>query len=135
MDKMQVVQLARRWFAALNCHKPVVELEAMLDPKGAEMKFPEATLKTPAEFRSWYSGVTHKFFDQQHVMRQIDVNLKDGAAEVFVIVNWQARTWDAPAPASTRIDMDAYQNWVVRPGPGGSPVISRYEVSGMTSNL
>jgi len=134
MDRVHVIELARRWFSLLNNHAPVDEVVALLNPDGVEMIFPEATLNGEAQFRSWYQAVTHKFFDQEHNIRQIDVTPGEGTVEVFVIVNWKARTWEAPAAFSSRIDCDAYQNWQVRELGDGRLVISRYEVAGMTQN-
>ena len=134
MDQVKVIELARRWFAALNNHAPVDQLVALLDPDGVEMKFPEATLTSENEFRAWYDTVTHTFFDQNHRIRQIDVRIGETAADVFVIVSWTAHTWEPPAAVSTRIDADAYQYWRVRSCADGKLVISRYEVAGMCEN-
>jgi hypothetical protein len=95
------------------------------------MVFPEATLRSMAEFELWLQGVYRIFFDEVHTMQQLDVKLSpDGSyADVKLVVRWEASRWKAPAPKSERLRMDAYQTWVVKRSPtSGKAVITRYVV-------
>ena len=66
-------------------------------------------------------------FDQIHEVRSIDVDFRDGVAEVRLTVDWQARTWQPPAAFSEWTGAVARQHWVVRRA-GDRPVISEYRV-------
>ncbi|HEX6077557.1 MAG TPA: hypothetical protein VFZ32_20150, partial [Micromonosporaceae bacterium] len=52
-------------------------------------------------------------------------------ADVKVVVNWQARIWNPPAPKSEWLGFDAYQTWVVVAGPDGTPQIETYTVDAL----
>ena len=97
------------------------------------MRFPEATIRGHAEFRRWYDGIVHTYFDEVHTINELDVSTDGERAEVKVLVNWQARTWSPPAARSERLAYDAGQTWEVRRSPAtGAPVIVRYVVETFT---
>ncbi len=135
MNKTAIFKLIRDWFLQINNHAPVETLLAMLAPGGFTLRFPEATLGNEKEFRAWYLDVTSKFFDQNHDVRHLEIDLNNGGAEISLLVNWQARTWQAPDAYSAHLDFDAIQSWsiVVHPGTG-RPVIKRYEVVELIQN-
>jgi hypothetical protein len=93
------------------------------------MKFPEATLRTAADFEAWYERVTRIFFDEVHEVKRVDANITADGADVKVVVHWEASVWNAPAAKSQRIKLDAYQTWYVQRCPETDrPVIVRYGV-------
>jgi hypothetical protein len=120
--------LAARWYQVLDRHEPVESVLAFLVDDGLEMVFPETTARGHSGFRSWYDAVTHRFFDEVHTLREVTVTRVDGdRAEVRVVVNWQARIWDAPQPRSQWLGFDAYQTWTVLTSER-TPLIQRYVV-------
>jgi hypothetical protein len=96
------------------------------------MRFPETTARGHAGFADWYKAVTNRFFDEVHVVKKVEVeNLTDGRADVAVLVNWQARIWNAPAAKSQWLGFDADQTWVVVAGPDGVPRVATYVVNAL----
>ncbi len=125
----EIETLAKTWYKKLDVHAPLVELLPLVSSNGLEMVFPEATLRTQAEFESWYERVIRVFFDEVHTVKQVKSTITGDGAEVKVIVRWEASVWNPPAAASQRIKLDAYQTWaVVRDCETDKPVISRYTV-------
>lgn len=92
-------QLVMEWYEALDQHAPVEELVRHVVSDGLVMSFPEGTLKGVEAFRDWYRTVTHRFFDEVHVVRSATIGPRaaDGAGadvrDVQVVVNWQTRVW------------------------------------------
>jgi hypothetical protein len=106
----------------------------MLDPEGFEMHFPEADIRNQVEFVKWYSGVTEKFFDQKHDLKNIEIDINRDTADVSLYINWQAHTWKAPDAHSKFIDSDAFQTWQVVEDKSGIAHIRRYIVEILEDN-
>ena len=101
----------------------------MVAADGLEMKFPEATLRTLAEFEGWYERVIRIFFDEVHTVKEVRSEIDGDGANVKVVVHWEASVWNPPAAESQRIKLDAYQTWYVARSPEtGRPVIVSYTV-------
>lgn len=131
LTKSEVEHMVVDWYRALDVHKPMVEVLPYVSDGELEMVFPEATLRSLAEFEGWFQGVIRIFFDEVHTMQQLNVTIPaDGQrADVKLVVRWEASRWKPPAAKSERLIMDAYQTWVVKRSPtSGKPVITRYVV-------
>ncbi len=130
LTEAEVREFVVGWYRKLDVHAPTDEVVPLVAEQGLEMRFPEATLRTPAEFRQWYDTVTRRFFDEVHEMKELSVDVSSpDAANVKLVVNWQAHIWDPPAPKSVWLGFDAYQTWVVkRSQTTGKPVVATYIV-------
>lgn len=127
-----VQHLAVAWYKKLDIHAPLEELLPLLADETLVMNFPEGTQRGHAGFTNWYNTVTRKFFDEVHTLKQVDVQLTPEGANVKVIVNWQAHTWNPPAARSQWLGFDAYQSWVVARDPNSQqPVIVVYTVDNL----
>jgi hypothetical protein len=113
LTKLQVKQLIYDWFIKLTDHAPVEEMISFLNPVNLEMQFPEKTLTSIEDFRQWYEKVTNMFFDQVHELKMLDIVIGGSRADVNLVVNWQARTWQPPAGYSKWEGVYAHQTWVV----------------------
>lgn len=103
-----------RWYRALDRHDDLADLLPALVDDGLEMRFPETTARGHAGFKEWYERVIALFFDEEHTVRDVDVTFTSPTeATVAVLVNWQARIWNPPAPRSEWLGFDAYQTWTV----------------------
>ena len=132
LTEQEIRELAEVWYRKLDVHAPMVEVLPMLAEDGLEMRFPEATLTTMAEFEGWYQRVIRIFFDEVHRVKSVTAQIDGQTARVHVVVEWQASVWNPPAAASARIKLDADQSWVVtRSAVTGKPVISVYTVNGL----
>ncbi|MER6346267.1 nuclear transport factor 2 family protein [Streptomyces sp. NPDC001595] len=119
------------WYRALDRHDPLEQVLEFLVPEGLVMNFPEGTTRGLEGFGEWYETVTHKFFDEVHEVRS--VHLEDAAEDrltVKVVVNWQTKIWNPPAPESVWLGFDAYQTWTVVVHEG-TPRILDYTVDGL----
>lgn len=118
------------WFAALDRHDDVEGLIPLLADDELELHFPEGAQKGHVGFRSWYETVTHRFFDEIHELKEFEVVRRDDArVEIRLIVNWQAKIWDAPEPRSKWLGFDAVQTWELQYSPQtDEPQIVRYIV-------
>jgi ketosteroid isomerase-like protein len=133
----EIVDLADRWYRALDVHAPVEELHAMMTDEGNDMEWPELPTHGHAEFTVWYEKVTRRFFDEVHTIRSVEPTIDDGGqrADVKVVVNWAARVWEPPAAKSIYLHMDAFQTWeVVRDPASGKALINKYLVDSFELN-
>ena len=129
LTELEVIEFVHRWYYNLNTHAPIEEFLPMLSKEGPVMKFPEAILEGIDSFKDWHKTVTHKFFDQDHNIKYLDIRLNGKEANIRVIVRWQARIWEAPAAKSSWLGYDAYQSWVVeRDNSTGGVAIKEYSV-------
>lgn len=128
LTEESVRQFVQDWYDALDRHDPIADVLPYLSRNGLTMRFPEATLHNVADFRDWYDAVTHRFFDEVHELKRVDVRLVSPAhADVSVVVNWQARVWNPPAARSEWLGFDASQTWSVVLQ-DGAPRIRSYSV-------
>lgn len=129
LSTYKVKEFVYYWFKKLTDHAPMDELLSMLHTEDLLMKFPETVLQNENDFRKWYKTVTNKFFDQVHEIKMLEVSINGDTADVHLIVNWQARTWNPPDPYSKWEGVYAHQNWqVIKDRKTGKPVIRSYIV-------
>lgn len=133
ITESEIKELANDWYHKLDIHAPLVDALPHVSEDGLEMRFPEATLHTLAEFEGWWLKVIHVFFDELHTPKEVKITGVDGdLVKVHVVVEWQASMWTPPAARSARIVADADQDWVVKRSPRtGKPVIVTYIVNSM----
>jgi len=132
LTNLEVNELVFKWYRKLDVHVKVEEILPMLISNGLEMRFPEATLNTIEEFKEWYRVVTNRFFDEAHTLCMVNVDSDQNQATVKIVVNWQAKIWDAPDAKSKWIGFDAYQTWIVKKDPNsGKAVIATYIVDSL----
>lgn len=129
----EVEEFVIDWYKKLDVHASSEELLPLLADEDLEIRFPEVTVYDKAGFLAWYDRVTHLFFDEVHTMKELSVMSAGQQANVTLVVNWQARIWNAPAPKSQWLGFDAAQRWVVRRSPHTRElVIATYIVDALT---
>ncbi len=125
----EVQDLVYTWFRKITDKCPEDEMLAMLSGDGLEMQFPERTLRNYDDFRDWYHGVTRLFFDQVHELKMLAVDIDGERANIELVVNWQAHTWNPPAAYSDWQGYLIHQDWTVkRDQASNRPVIVTYRV-------
>lgn len=106
---------AAAWYYALDIHAPVEDCLKLLADENLEMIFPEKTMRSEAEFREWYHNVTNFFFDENHYVQSVQIEMSGEEAHLDISVGWQASWWIPPTAKSKRTSMNATQKWTVRP--------------------
>lgn len=110
----QVQRFTAAWYQALDLHVPVEECYSLLAEGGLHMRFPDGDLHDFDSFKRWYDGVTHRFFDENHTVHDVQPRIWGAAAEVRILVGWQASWFEPPSAKSKRLSLDATQRWLVR---------------------
>lgn len=131
LTKAEVEAMVVDWYKGLDVHAPQVDLIKYVHSTDLEMRFPEATLTTQAQFEGWFQGVIRIFFDEVHTLKELNVEVApDGSkADVKLVVIWEASRWAAPAANSQRLKFDAYQTWEIKRDPKSlAPAITIYIV-------
>ena len=130
LTEAEVRDLVATWYKKLDVHAPAAEVADLVADGDLEMRFPEATLRNRHEFvEKWYEVVIRRFFDEDHEMRKLDVELAGDKAFVNLVVRWQAKIWDPPAPTSVYLGFDAAQRWIVTRSPhSGKAAVQTYIV-------
>jgi hypothetical protein len=127
-SRAEIEAFVADWYRQLDIHAPSEQLVSMVADQ-VEMQFPEGAVHGVEAFRTWYEGVIRLFFDELHAVTHVGITWRDGRCLLDVVVNWQARRWNPPAPRSEWIGFDAYQRWEMIPSPAsGRPVVVRYIV-------
>jgi hypothetical protein len=117
LTEQEIRAFAEEWYRKLDVHAPLADFLPLLADEDLEMRFPEGIERGHAGFSHWYERVIRLFFDEVHTVKEVGVMAEPdpgGTVPVRVVVNWQARTWDPPAPKSASLGFDAYQTWAVR---------------------
>ena len=129
LSSWEIQELIYEWFRKLTTKAPLEEMLGMLSSEELEMRFPERKLRNLADFKEWYHDVTHLFFDQVHEIKMLSIDIAGNEAIINLIVNWQARTWKAPAAFSEWQGFNIHQKWWVKKDQKtGKPVIIKYDV-------
>jgi hypothetical protein len=128
LSDQSITAFVAEWYQALDRHDDLESVLKYLSPEGLEMRFPEVTSRGYDGFTEWYLTVTARFFDEVHTVREVNVlSRTEDAAEVEVLVNWQAKIHDGRDAKSVWLGFDAYQTWTVVAGQSG-PLIQVYTV-------
>lgn len=103
------------WYYALDVHAPVEECYRFLADECLDMQFPDGKICDFASFKTWYDRVTHLFFDENHNVQSVEIQINGGEAVADIVVGWQASWFEPPAAKSKRVSMNASQRWRIRP--------------------
>jgi hypothetical protein len=132
LNQAEVQAFAEEWYRKLDVHASLEEFIPLLAEDELEMVFPEATIQGFEGFKGWYERVIGIFFDEVHTVKSVTIAGSGAKAEAKVVVRWEASVWNAPAPYSDRIILDAYQTWEVERSPKTQKVvITRYVVDSL----
>ena len=117
------------WYLVkLDQHVPPDVIAPMV-MENVEFVLPETSYTGRDNFREWYDRIINTFFDEVHTITSLDITPQGDRAEVKVVVNWQTKVWEKPAPKSKWLGFDAYQTWtMVRSPETGKPAIQKYVV-------
>ena len=128
-SRVEIEAFVADWYRKLDVHAPSEQLVSLVTDT-VEMQFPEGAVHGAEAFQNWYEGVIRLFFDELHNVTHVGFSKQDDRYLLDVVVNWQARRWNPPAPRSEWIGFDAYQRWelIHTPDDSGRLMIARYIV-------
>lgn len=127
MDDTALRTWVEAWFRALDRHADLDDVLGFV-ADDVELRLPEGIRRGRGGFADWYLEVTHRYFDEEHRVRRVDVRRSGDAVTLVVQVRWETRVWDPPAARCTSLCFDAAQTWRLVAGPDGRPRIRRYVV-------
>lgn len=100
-----------QWFALFDANAADEAFLEHLDSERMEMRFPEATLHTPAEFRAWRRGVLQRFPSASHDIRDLEVErlgptlfkvrLRVGWTPAGQPTSWYRQEWEVDTQSGT----------------------------------
>lgn len=113
------------WFALFDANAADEAFGEHLEPEQLEMRFPEATLHSPAEFQQWRRGVLQRFPAARHDVRDLEiertgpthfkVRLRVGWTPVGQPTAWFLQEWEVDTQTGT----PRISRYLVTPSPKG----------------
>jgi hypothetical protein len=122
-----VLPFATDWFHSLSDRDDIDVVTRYLQLDQLEMRFPEATLRTEADFREWYVAVGGLFHNQTHDIEVLDASGDDASPHVNVTVVWAGIDSATTVPFRYRVA----QQWDLVRDDGGALKIAQYQVGPM----
>ncbi len=132
-QKMVIMSLVRDWFWSITEQKSENTLLQML-AGDFELIFPDSTLRSVDEFKHWYTEIKATFFNQQHLIRSLDIQLDGDIAHLSIWVNWLAEQRALGQPQSQQLNFDALQRWQLK-YLQGKWLITNYKVVELKNNI
>ena len=123
-NENDVKSFVYRWFAWLDHQVADFLLLYHISNDDLLMKFPEATLRSHADFQKWYAGVKADIQSNTHELTNIKVTLLgNNRYRVELDLRWLARTYKGKL-----IDARFKQQWLLSLADSGRLTIKRYIV-------
>lgn len=110
MEHPLLADFVQRWFDDLSRHVPVEHLLPRLSDTDLEMRFPERTLRSHADFEDWYAQVGRAYTDQTHTVEALAVQPDGDMANCAVTVVWEATSTKDGSRSAFRV----HQAWRLR---------------------
>ena len=114
LTEQEIITFVSGWYDALDLHVPLEDAYHLVSDQDLKMQYPDGDIRDFAGFKKWYDLITNLYFDENHYVQSVIINLKGTEADLEVVVGWQANWFPAPAPKSKRTSLNAYQRWKVR---------------------
>ncbi|MCU0602536.1 MAG: hypothetical protein MUC33_07725 [Desulfobacterales bacterium] len=111
-------------YAMYDRHVPVERFLPLLAGKNLEMRFPETTLRSHADFKRWYAGIGKTIASNTHTLESVQVSVLGGSRYQADIVG----VWQAESRHGEYIVFKFRQKWTLVDGPGKQPLIQTYLV-------
>jgi len=127
LTEEMVRRLVEEWYDKLDVHAPAAEVLPLVAEHDPEFVLPEGTERGTDAVRGMLNRFYTSFFDEVHTLKECRIAVSGDQATVNLVVNWQCRVWNPPAPKSDWLGFDAFQTWEVERSSTG-PRIRRYKV-------
>ena len=123
-NENDIISFVYQVYAMYDRHVPVERFLPLLAPRNLEMRFPETTLRSHADFKRWYAGIGKTISSNTHTLESVKVSVLGGGRYQADI----AGLWQAESRKGEYITFKFRQRWGLVDGPGKQPVIQTYLV-------
>jgi hypothetical protein len=123
-NENDIISFVYQVYAMYDRHVPVERFLPLLAPRNLEMRFPETTLRSHADFKRWYAGIGKTIASNTHSLESVKVNVLGGGRYQADIVG----VWQAETKKGEHIVFRFRQRWGLVDGPGKQPLIQTYLV-------
>ena len=123
-NENEIIGFVYQVYAMYDRHVPVERFLPFLAPKGLEMRFPETTLRSHADFKRWYAGIGKTIASNTHTLESVKGTVLGGGRYQAEIVG----VWQAESKKGEYIVFRFRQRWNLVDGPGKQPLIQTYVV-------
>ena len=123
-NENEITSFVYQVYAMYDRHVPVERFLPLLASKNLEMRFPETTLRSHADFKRWYAGIGKSIASNTHTLESVKVSVLGGGRYQADIVG----VWQAASKEGNYIVFKFRQQWSLVDGPGKQPLIQTYLV-------
>ena len=123
-NENDIISFVYRIYAMYDRHVPVERFLPLLASKNLDMRFPETTLHSHADFKRWYAGIGKAIASNTHTLETVKVSVLGGGRYRADIVG----VWQAESRKGEYIVFKFHQQWSLVDGPGKQPLIQAYLV-------
>jgi hypothetical protein len=123
-NENEIISFVYQVYAMYDRHVPVERLLPFLASKNLEMRFPETTLRSHADFKHWYAGIGQTIASNTHTLESVKVSVLGGGRYQADIVGF----WQAESKKGEYVVFKFRQQWTLVDGPGKQPMIQTYLV-------
>ena len=130
LTEAEVRDLAVEFYRKIDLHVPVEEFLSILTEEEEELKIilPNVEIKSFVDLRAWWDRMIRFCFDGSHNIYDVElVSASDTEAKAKILLIWEAKVWNPPAPKSERISILTYTTWTVKRSPKTQkPIVATY---------
>ncbi len=123
-NENEIISFVYQVYAMYDRHVPVERFLSLLASGNLEMRFPETTLRSHADFKRWYAGIGKTIASNTHALESVKVQVLGGGRYQADIVG----VWQAEATTGEFIVFRFRQRWSLLDGPNKQPLIQTYLV-------
>jgi hypothetical protein len=123
-NENDIISFVYQVYAMYDRHVPVERFLPLLAHKNLEMRFPETTLRSHADFKRWYASIGKTIASNTHTLENVKVRVDNGGRYKTDIVG----VWQAETRKGEYIVFKFRQQWGLVDGPGKQPLIQTYLV-------
>jgi hypothetical protein len=123
-NENEIISFVYQFYAMYDRHVPAERFLPLLAPQHLEMRFPETTLRSHADFKRWYAGIGKTIASNTHTLESVKVSVLGGGRYQADIVG----VWQAESKKGEYVVFKFRQQWSLVDGPGRQPLIQTYLV-------
>ena len=123
-NENEIISFVYQVYAMYDRHVPVERFLPFLASKNLEMRFPETTLRSHADFKRWYAGIGRDIASNTHTLESVKMSVLGGGRYQADIVG----LWQAESKKGEYVVFKFRQQWTLVDGPGKQPLIQTYLV-------